>query len=87
LNRETLKAVLEIVHGYEHVREIDGLGFVGLSRFIFTVGVLWGLDESGYKGRFCFDTHMDAELFLREWDGTTYPVVGEDGCTAIKGVL
>ena len=84
---EVLKATLEHVHGYDHVREIDGVGFVGISRFIYTVGVLWGLDETGYAGRFCFDTYNDAVLFLRDWDGTTYPVVGEDGCTAIKGEL
>jgi hypothetical protein len=69
--------------GYREIRLIDG-EYCGLLRFIYTVGVCYGLDETGYRGRFCFDNHLDASLFLADWDGVTLPVVGEDGCTAIK---
>ena len=85
MNQHDLKALMES-YSYEHVREIDGM-LCGLMRYLFTVGVCFGLDEGGLKGRFCFDTYQNAELFLREWDGKTYPVVGDDGCTAIKGML
>lgn len=78
-----LKSMLE-GYGYEHVREVEGWGWCGISRFMFTCGVCYGMDETGRKGRFCFDTMMDAELFLRDWDGTTIPEVGVDGCTAVK---
>ena len=68
---------------YENVREIDGVVY-GIRRFMYTVGVCGGIDETGYSGRFCFSSHMNATLFLMNWDGHTLPVIGEDGCTAIK---
>ena len=72
-----------IDNGYENIREINGM-VCATSRFIFTVGVCYGIDMIGYKGRFCFDNYAFAQLFLEEWDGVTPPVIGEDGCTAIK---
>ena len=70
-------------NGYENVREIDGV-VCGTMRFVYTVGVCYGIDETGYRGRFCFDNHLYALLFLNEWDGQTPPIIGEDGCKAIK---
>ena len=70
--------------GYTHVREIDGM-VCGLMRFIYTVGVCFKIDETGYGGRFCFSNRYLALAFLKEWDGETPPVIGEDGCVAIKG--
>jgi hypothetical protein len=70
-------------NGYENAREIDGV-VCGIMRFMYTVGVCYGIDKTGYSGRFCFSSYMDATLFLKEWDGQTPPVIGEDGCTAIK---
>jgi len=70
-------------HGYTELRVINGM-VCGLSRFIYTVGVCYGLDSTGYVGRYCFDTHQNASLFLKDWDGVSTPEVGIDGCTAIK---
>lgn len=70
-------------NGYKNIRVIDGV-VCGTMRFMFTVGVCIGIDDVGYSGRFCFNTQMEADLFLAEWDGQTMPVIGEDGCTAIK---
>ena len=72
-----------IDNGYSHIREIDGV-VCGLMRFMYTVGVCYGIDAVGYSGRFCFSNHLNAVMFLQEWDGATPPVIGEDGCTAIK---
>lgn len=69
--------------GYSNIHEIDGMVCATL-RFIYTVGVVYGIDWTGYRGRFCFESQQCAELFLKDWDGKTLPVVGEDGCTAIK---
>lgn len=71
-------------NGYRELREVEGRGVCGLQRFLYTVGVCVGLDKTGYRGRFCFDTWSNASLFLKEWDGETMPEVGLDGCTAIK---
>lgn len=69
--------------GYREVRYVNGM-LCGIQRYMFTVGVCVDMDETGYAGRFCFDTWQNAYLFLEEWDGKTPPVVGLDGCTAIK---
>lgn len=78
----TLEQILTS-NGYMNVRCINGL-WCGVHRYIFTVGVCYGLDETGYRGRFCFSTYQNAALFLKDWDGETPPEIGIDGCTAIK---
>lgn len=72
-----------MLHGYQNLRLVNGR-WCGTQRFIYTVGVVLGLDETGYTNRFCFDTEQNAALFLKDWDGSTLPVVGDDGCKAIK---
>jgi len=77
--------VLELIkNGYMDLKVVGELGVCGISRFMYTVGVCYGLDETGYQGRICFDSMQNAQLFLHDWDGITLPKVGEDGCTAIK---
>ena len=80
------EALIERLHelGYREIREVGELGLCGIMRFLFTCGVCYGLDETGYAGRICFDTWQNAFMFLEEWDGVTLPKVGDDGCTAIK---
>lgn len=69
---------------YFDIRFFGHHGYCGLQRFMFTVGVCLGLTFSGYECRFCFNTLNDAQHFYKHWDGTTVPVIGIDGCTAIK---
>lgn len=69
---------------YRSLRNIDGM-LCGIMGQVYTVGVFYGIDEIGNnEGRICFDTYQNAELFLQDWDGHTLPVVGEDGCKAVK---
>ena len=56
----------------------------GIQRFIFTYGVLLDVKPLSYGGRYCFSDLCAAQGFLRAYDGTQIPVVGEEGCTAIK---
>ena len=81
------KALVEHLNacGYTHIQRIEGRGWCGIGRFMFTHGVLFGMDITGYKGRYCFQDQCSAEGFMLDWDGITVPVVGVDGCTAIKG--
>jgi len=72
--------------GYTHLRMVGDLGWCGIYRFVFTFGVCISLDRVGYAGRFCFDNLPCAALFLKEWDGKEFPIVGKDGCTAIKSI-
>jgi len=70
---------------YQEIRYVDGVGFCALQRMLFTWGVMLALDEVGpAEGRYCFADYWSASLFLKEWDGKTEPVAGQDGCTANK---
>jgi hypothetical protein len=59
--------------GYFGVKEISGRGICGLMRFAFTVGLCYGLDETGYVGRYCYSELLDAKTALRDWDGIGDP--------------
>ena len=60
--------------GYRTLHKIDG-EVVGLSQFLFTTGIVVGMDETGYKHRYCYHTVLDAHSALMEWiaDGTEEP--------------
>jgi len=71
---------------YTDLIRINGMT-IAISKFIFSYGVIIGLERDFYKGRFCFDTYLNAKLFLDDYiksNGELVPLVGEDGCTAIK---
>ena len=59
--------------GYYNLREVPGRGICGLHRFIFTVGLIYGLDKYGYKGRWCYAGNLEARKALEEWDGVGDP--------------
>jgi hypothetical protein len=67
---ELEKALTE--DGYTHLREINGL-ICGLYRYIFTIGLVVGLDEYGYKYRYCYENRIDAIVDIAEWDGKGHP--------------
>jgi hypothetical protein len=60
-------------NGYENLREIPEKGVCGLMRFAFTTGLVIGLDEAGYYGRYCYSSRKDAETALSNWDGNGDP--------------
>lgn len=59
--------------GYFDLKEISGRGLCGLSRFAFTIGLSYGLDEIGRQGRYCFDNLQDARFSLENWYGIKDP--------------
>lgn len=59
--------------GYVELREIEGVGICGLYRFVFTTGLVIGIDTVGYKGRYCYPTIVDARDALVHWDGKGDP--------------
>lgn len=71
-------------NGYLHIKYVEGWGWCAIQYFIFTVGVCFGLDETGRAGRFCFADLQSAMSFYQDWDGTTQPIIGQNGCLAIK---
>lgn len=58
--------------GYTDLREIDGRWY-GLYRFMFTTGLVVGLDEYGYEGRYCYHTMSEARNALIHWYGKGDP--------------
>lgn len=72
-----------IMDGYSALRVFNEK-ICGLHRFAYTVAVVVGLDRIGYEKRFCFDNLSYALSFYQGWDGLTEPVIGQEGCTAIK---
>lgn len=57
---------------------------IGVQRFIFTYGILLDLNNHFYRQRYCFDSLQNAIGFYNDYDGSQVPIVGIDGCTAIK---
>jgi hypothetical protein len=62
-----------IDEGYFELRHIDGVGWCGLYRFAFTVGLVTGMNEYGYVGRYCYENLSDAKEALKEWNGKNDP--------------
>lgn len=51
---------------YTHLTEHDGILY-GLYRFIFTTGLIVGLERDGYSHRYCYDTTLEAIGALHDW--------------------
>jgi hypothetical protein len=62
-----------IDHGYFEIREIEGVGICSLMTFAFTTGLVIGMNDVGYKGRYCFSSKEEASQSLKEWDGVGDP--------------
>ncbi len=59
--------------GYTEIKEIPGVGICGLRSFIFTTGLIIGMNEIGYFGRYCYKTSREASDALKSWDGSGDP--------------
>ena len=61
------------IDGYRMLREIPGRGITGIFRFVFTTGIVTGIDEFGYTRRWCYENHADAVQALNTWNGEGDP--------------
>jgi hypothetical protein len=71
-NKMDLKAYLE-TEGYSEIKEIPGKGICGLKDFIFTTGLIIGMTEIGYLGRYCYPSESEALDALNKWNGEGDP--------------
>lgn len=55
--------------GYGMPVKLDG-EIVALGKFLFTTGIMVGMDETGYKHRFCYHTEDHATAALLAWIGS-----------------
>ena len=70
-----LKEFLES-EGYKDIRMIPGRGVCALFPYMFTVGIVYGIDKHGYEGRYCYtrDQAILAAVVLSTWDGKEDPI-------------
>ena len=59
--------------GYFNITEIPNQGICGLMRFAFTTGLIYGMHEYGYYGRYCYSNLSDAKEALNKWNGLSDP--------------
>lgn len=61
---------------YTDLRRLPTGELAGLQRFLFTTGLVVGLDAVGYRVRYCYGTAAEARAALRGWDGAGDPSGG-----------
>lgn len=70
--REELKDFLT-KEGYSYICEREGRGVCAIFKFMFTVGVVCGIDSTGYRGRWCYGSEVEAVYAITQWDGVGDP--------------
>jgi hypothetical protein len=58
---------------YTAVRELPTGELAGLSKMAYTTGLVVGLDDAGYRGRYCYERACDAQDALDAWTGEGDP--------------
>jgi hypothetical protein len=58
---------------YSSVRRLPSGELAGLSRMAYTTGLVVGLDDTGYRGRYCYERTCDAQDALDGWTGEGDP--------------
>jgi len=63
----------QMEEGYVMLKELPGRGICALQKFLFTVAIVWGINTTGYRGRWCYGSYMEAAVAFSEWDGNGDP--------------
>lgn len=71
--QESLREHFRVSVGYPAVALLDSGEWACVSPFYFTAGLLVGLDQYGYRTRFCYARIDHALLALMTWDGRGDP--------------
>lgn len=59
--------------GYRDFRRLEGRGWCALHDYIHTCGIVVGLTEWSYEGRYCFASSNEARDAFLAWDGRGDP--------------
>lgn len=60
--------------GYIGEKDTDEHGVCAVSpHFIYTVAIVCGINEVGYRYRYCYPTLLDAMSAFNDWDGCGHP--------------
>lgn len=60
------------IEGYTDLTVIEGK-LCGLQPFVFTTGLMVGIEPMGYNHRYCFEFEHDARNALAAWTGDGHP--------------
>lgn len=60
--------------GYYEATEVPDRGICAIMPFMYTYGLCYGIDETGYVGRYCYSNAYEALLALKAWDGEGDPI-------------
>lgn len=60
-------------YDFRELREVEGRGLCALQRFIFTTGLVYGIDDMMVEGRYCYENYYDAKEALYNWTGEGDP--------------
>lgn len=71
IQKEIIKKVES--EGYFNCKVLPNRGIVGLYRYVFTIGLTYGIREYDYEGRYCFESLSEAKEALDKWDGVGDP--------------
>jgi hypothetical protein len=77
-NKDFTKEELNLIQylqteGYYEFRKVPNHGICALRNFIFTTGIIIGLNPNSYYGRYCYPYQHEASNSLKEWDGIGDP--------------
>lgn len=59
--------------GYSHIKVMQDDTVCALQKQLYTVGLVVGLDRTGYQRRYCYERLGDAREALVQWDGKGDP--------------
>ena len=68
-----MDAATIIALGYAHPRKLPSGEWAAALDFLFTTGLVVGIEELGYRTRFCYPTNAQARAALMVWDGQADP--------------
>ena len=64
---------LMYAEGYVMLRKLPSGEWAALRKFMFTIGLVVGLDLCGYRTRYCYASPVQAFAALQRWDGQGDP--------------
>ena len=59
--------------GYDPIKRLDTGEFAGIYDYMFTAGIVVGIDATGWRTRYCYESREQAEAALEQWDGRGDP--------------
>lgn len=60
-------------NGYKFVKLMKNGEWLGIVGMNFTYGMCIGIDEHGYRGRYCYEHAIDAIIAAKEYEGVGDP--------------